>query len=282
MNTFSSRLGLKRFAAVVAAISLLATSAAAQAEEPHWDYANHGGAGHWAELLNPVTAALAYPDCAFAEQSPIDIPALAASGRAELVPAYQSSRLAVLNNGHTVQVNYERGSSLTVDGKLYTLLQFHFHAPSEHAIGGRTAELEVHLVHRAADGEYAVLGVMMVAGRHSAAFQDILDAVPEHHSVTGTNLGTDATAFLPPALTHYEYQGSFTTPPCTEGVRWLVLATPIEVSAEQVAAFRALDILSHDGEFVGNARPVQPLNSRLEGRPSVSPPSTGSAGLAGR
>ena len=99
------------------------------------------------------------------------------------------------------------------------------------------------------------------------------------------DVNIDAAGLLPAALSYHAYDGSFTTPPCTEGVKWYVLSEPVSVSLHQVAAFRALPFLDHEGEFVGNARPVQPLNGRLGtdvgATPPITPPSTGSAGLAG-
>ena len=194
--------------------------------------------------------------------------------------AYLESPLAVLNNGHTIQVNYAPGSSLTFDGKTYALLQFHFHAPSEHEIDGSQTPLEMHLVHQAADGEFAVLGVMIVEGLSNAAFQKFLDRCPIRKALHPPPARSTPSHCYPTISSTTPTTGSFTTPPCTEGVKWSP-PHPIEVSGGQIAAFRSLEFLNHDGEFIGNARPVQPLNGRLGATPSsprITAPNTGDGG----
>jgi carbonic anhydrase len=180
---------------------------------------------------------------------------------------------------------------MIVGGKTYELLQFHFHSPSEHEIDGDSTALECHFVHQAEDGEYAVLGVMIVPGNRNLAFGDILDVMPREEGTEETSDEINGASLLPDDLTYWAYDGSFTTPPCTEGVKWHVLYEPISVSLHQIAAFRALEFLHHDGQFLGNARPVQPLNGRLAAPaapedetedPTITPPSTGSAGLVKR
>jgi carbonic anhydrase len=229
----------------------------------------------------------AFPDCALQRQSPVDIPRRAPINK-DLVLDYQSSKLTVPNNGHTIQVPYQPGSTMTAGGKTYRLLQFHFHAPSEHYLHGRPAAMEAHFVHQSVTGELAVLGVLMTEGATNDVFQHILDVLPDTEATVNASADFDAAAFLPHDLSYFSYEGSLTTPPCTEDVKWLVLRQPILVSREQVTRFRALEFLKDDGAFIGNARPVQPLNGRLGtevASPSVSsvtPPSAGSAGLARR
>ena len=258
------------------------------AEDVHWDYYSHGGGDGWGELTEEGSDEPAFPHCNLIEQSPVNIP-LDAPLSGGLSVDYHPARLAVLNNGHTIQVNYEPGSTMTVDGKTYNLRQFHFHTPSEHEIDGDQTALEAHFVHQAKDGEYAVLGVMIVPGNANAAFQAVLDVMPHEEGEEETDDQIDGAHLLPGDLSFWAYDGSFTTPPCTEGVKWHVLYEPITVSLQQVAAFRSLPFLSHEGEFVGNARPVQPLNGRLGATapdgfdmPAITPPSTGNAGLATR
>jgi len=270
-----------RLVALSAAIVVLFAATIAVAATVHWDYHSHGGAEGWGELIDPAAGQLAFPDCDLGSQSPVNIEGVAPRS-GNLSVAYLDSPLAVLNNGHTIQVNYAPGSSLTFDGKTYALLQFHFHAPSEHEIDGSQTPLEMHLVHQAADGEFAVLGVMIVEGLGNPAFQKVLDLMPHQEGLSSTTGTINVLDLLPDNFEHYAYDGSFTTPPCTEGVKWRVLAHPIKVSGTQIAAFRSLEFLKHDDDFIGNARPVQPLNGRLGATPSaprITAPNTGDAGL---
>ncbi len=262
--------------------AFVATILPVTAEEPHWDYAQHGGAEAWGELTTE-DGAPAYPDCNAAEQSPVDIPAVALFNESLRVD-HAPGPFEVVNNGHTIQVNVEPGSSMTVDGKTYDLLQFHFHSPSEHEIAGEQTVLAAHFVHRAADGEYAVLGAMIVPGNANDTFGTVLAAMPKEEGKAESDTSITLADLLPADLAHWAYDGSFTTPPCTERVQWYVLAEPVTVSLQQAAEFRSLAFLHHEGEYVGNARPVQPLNGRHgspeSDAPVITPPSTGSAGLA--
>jgi carbonic anhydrase len=257
------------------------------AQEPHWDYHSHGGPEGWGELTEAGSSVPAFPDCNLSRQSPVDVPR-SADVEDGLVVDYRATKLAVVNNGHTVQVNYEPGSTMSAGGKTYRLLQFHFHTPSEHHIHGRAAALEVHFVHQADDGELAVIGVLIEEGVANASLEPILDVMPDGEHTVNSSSTISAADLLPGDLSHYAYEGSLTTPPCTEGVKWHVLRRPITASGEQIARFRMLPFLNHDGALIGNARPVQPLNGRLgvpgtsAGAPEVVPPSTGTAGLASR
>jgi len=199
-------------------------------------------------------------------QSPIDIVAPAHRGSPDataLKVAPASLRIVhhdhiadAVNNGHTVQVNYSDGDTLTVGGRAYQLVQYHFHAPSEHTVDGKHFPMEMHLVHTNAEGQLAVIGVLITEGAHNAAFDPIWADLPlskdvEHHL---EHVKVDVDALLPKARTTYRYEGSLTTPPCSEGVTWFVMTTPIALSKAQIGAFTAL--------FHGNSRPVQPLNGR--------------------
>lgn len=220
-------------------------------EAPHWGYEGDIGPENWGELAD------AFIDCKEGQsQSPIDIANPAPAELANLVFDYQPSAVKILNNGHTIQVNYDVGSSLTVDGKTYNLLQFHFHAPSEHAITGELFPAEMHLVHQnAEDQSLAVVGVMLTAGAENSAFQPVWDNLPaEEVTEQMTEAQVNAADLLPAVQTTYRYSGSLTTPPCSEGVSWFVMTEPVELSAEQLAAFEAI--------YSGNNRPLQPLNDR--------------------
>lgn len=171
--------------------------------------------------------------------------------------AYDPTPLRVLNNGHTVQVNYEHGSTMTVEGKTYELVQFHFHAPSEHAIDGKLCDMEVHLVHRNSEGKLAVISILMNVGRENLALREIWQNLPRQvgpENLVQRNV-VNAHDFLPHNATHYRYMGSLTTPPCSEGVNWFVMSQPIEVSREQVEQFASI--------IGANNRPLQEVNNRL-------------------
>ena len=216
-----------------------------------WGYKGAEGPAHWGELK------AGYQLCETGrEQSPINIPAATTTGLPALRFDYRSSPLKIVNNGHTIQVNYAPGSRITLGGKSYELLQFHFHTPSENQLNGKSYPMEGHLVHRAADGELAVVGVFMTRGAENPFIETLWSHMPEHEAeVSVPEIQVEAIELLPENQVHrYSFAGSLTTPPCTEGVRWTVLHQPIELSAAQIARFTKL--------FPNNARPVQPLNQR--------------------
>lgn len=232
----------------------------AAAEHGHWDYGTERGPSVWGTLDST------YALCASGRaQSPIDLvgvtpatagPALSSTYR--VTPArtvHPEHKADLVNTGHSIQVSAPGVDTLTVGDETYVLVQFHFHSPSEHRIAGESFPLEMHLVHQSADGRLAVVGVLIREGARNQAFEPVWSRLPgikgesAHDSVM-----VDVDDLLPADRTMYRYEGSLTTPPCSEGVKWFVLATPVELSAAQIAAFRA--VLS------GNSRPVQPLNGR--------------------
>lgn len=217
---------------------------------PHWSYSGDTGPAHWGSL------APEYALCATGKrQSPIDIVGAESADLANLVFHYEPTPVEIVNNGHTVQVNYAPGSHLEVDGVRFELVQFHFHAPSEHTIAGRNAAAEMHLVHKSATGELAVVGVLLEAGAYNQNFEPVWNHLPAAagpaHKV-GTTI--DADDLLPGDPRTYRYSGSLTTPPGTEGVRWHLMVEPVQISKEQLAAFTRI--------HRGNNRPVQGLNQR--------------------
>jgi carbonic anhydrase len=222
------------------------------AQEPiHWTYEGAEGPEHWGELS---------PDFALCatgtEQTPIDIPSTAPVNPADIEFNYQPTALNIFNNGHTVQVNYDPGSSIQVNGKVYDLKQFHFHTPSEHTVNSNHTALEMHLVHQSADGQLAVVGVMLNGGGDNPAYAPVFDNLPAQKSepaaVSGVTLNADT--LLPQERTYYRYNGSLTTPPCSEGVQWLLMNTPVQLADAQVSAFQQI---IHE-----NARPIQAINER--------------------
>jgi carbonic anhydrase len=174
-----------------------------------------------------------------------------------IVFSYQPSNLNIINDGHTIQVNYDEGSYIEVDGVRYDLLQFHFHAPSEHLIEGQPSDAELHLVHKSAGGITAVVGLFLLQGDVENAFlAPVFDNLPaEEGQVLIIDTQVNVAYILPMGKGTYRYGGSLTTPPCTEGVNWFLMTLPIEISVDQLAAFTAI--------VDANNRPVQPLNDRI-------------------
>jgi carbonic anhydrase len=233
-------------------VSLMLTLSAWAAEAPHWSYSGEAGPEHWGALSSE------YATCAQGhEQSPVNIPASAPVNAASIQFNYQPSALKISNNGHTIKVDYDAGSAIMVQGKEYKLLQFHFHAVSEHTLAGKHSPVEVHLVHQSADGQLAVVGVMLEEGAANAAYAPVFNHMPMHESEPEIVAGetVQAANFLPADRTYYNYAGSLTTPPCSEGVRWFVMHTPVTLSSAQIAAYDAL--------YPDDYRPLQPLNSRI-------------------
>ncbi|MEM7115472.1 MAG: carbonic anhydrase family protein [Chloroflexota bacterium] len=231
-----------------------AASDVAQEEEGaiHWEYVGDNGPENWGALNN------AFSLCGTGtEQSPIDISGATGTDLANLVFDYGSDSLELVHNGHTVQVNHNSGSSVTIDDETYELVQFHFHAPSEHTINGKSYPVEMHLVHANANGSLAVVGVMIDEG----AANDTLSAIWNHlpteagDPFTVTEVDVDAINLLPKNRTTFRYNGSLTTPPCSEQVKWNVMTTPITMTADQITAFE--EAVVHQ-----NNRPLQPLNDR--------------------
>lgn len=239
-----------KYAYTLCASLFTALPLAASGAEIHWSYEGEAGPAHWGDL------APEFHLCKDGkQQSGIDIPGVSgADDLAHIRFDYKTVPLKIVNNGHTIQVNYAAGSKAMIDGDNYQLLQFHFHTPSEHNKKGASFPMEVHLVHRNAAGQLAVVGVLMKEGHHNDFIQKIWDRMPAHEGEVDVHADINAARLLPRERDFFRYAGSLTTPPCSEGVKWSVMAQPIEVSAAQIAQFRAI--------FPLNARPVQPLNGR--------------------
>ena len=217
----------------------------------HWSYGGEGGPDRWGELA-PENR----PCAIGAQQSPIDLTRpLTASIDVPVARWSPANGAQVVNNGHTLQVNVTSPGSLQLDGKDYALKQFHFHHPSEHTIDGKSFPLEVHFVHAAPDGDLAVIGVMVDGGAVNPSLNPIWAVAPAKEGTAEAAGQIDLDAFLPKDASLYRYEGSLTTPPCSETVHWTVMSTPITASPSQLAAFAQL--------FPMNARPVQPLNRRF-------------------
>jgi len=229
----------------------LLSSALPAAAASHWAYTGANGATHWGEL-DPSFAACA----AGHRQSPINIVKTVKAALPALDFHYGNAAPTIWNNGHTVQVNLPAGNTLEVGGQRYDLLQFHFHTPSEEHINGKPTPMVAHFVHKNAAGELGVVAVLIRAGRPNAAWEPVFQHLPRvGEKITVDDLSLDLAALLPESLGYYDFAGSLTTPPCSEGVHWMVLKAPVTLSSRQIAALRRL---------VGkNARPVQALNERV-------------------
>lgn len=221
---------------------------------PHWAYMGVEGPQHWG-MLTPE-----YHTCeSGSHQSPIDI-AMPKPGQhqEQLTFHYQPAHLHELNNGHTIQVSHVSGSHLTVDDHSYKLRQFHFHAPGEHRIEHREFLMEMHLVHQDAAGRILVVAVLMVADARQPVLSGLWEWLPKS---MGKNvslpLRLNVGDLLPANTHHYRYSGSLTTPPCTEGVQWIILKEYVHITRQEVDDFQRI---------IGrNARSIQPgLNRAVE------------------
>lgn len=222
-----------------------------------WGYGGKIGPEHWGTLSSDFAA------CATGRhQSPIDLSRMITADLPVPRIDYKPVPLNIVNNGHTVQVNYARGSRMTLDGETFELLQFHFHHPSEHALDGRRADMECHLVHKHRDGRLAVLGVFISRASHNDKLDVVWDHMPmfagDHRE--NEKVEVDARHFLPEGRKTLQYYGSLTTPPCTEGVRWIIFQEPIPASSAQIEKFKSI--------FPMNARSLQDVHRRflLKGR----------------
>ena len=221
------------------------------ADGPEWGYEPHNGPAVWGRL-DP-----AYETCSLGgEQSPIDL-SHARGGEVDPVEfAYRSSPSTVENTGHSIQVNPEPGSGIVVGRVRFELEQFHFHHCAEHTIEGVRLPLELHLVHRSEGGSLVVVGVLFREGPANRALAPVWSSLPATAAPPrAVPDAVDLPALLPERRTSWRYSGSLTTPPCTEGVAWIVLTEPLTLSAAQIEAFAAI--------FPNNYRPVQPLGDRV-------------------
>jgi carbonic anhydrase len=279
MSTFTNRRSISAVVCAIAALSLASCSGTETGSDGHrddhgvhWGYEADNGPDTWGSM-DP-----AWILCAEGrEQSPIDLAnateielpgvEIHTPSDQEVEVLNQETVIGALDNGHTIQINSKTGETMTVGDKTYALVQFHFHAPSEHTVDGEHFPMEMHFVHQAEDGALAVVGVLIEEGVENAGIAPLwaqLAAAP----------GTEATVRIPAGFADhifpggakgvYHYSGSLTTPPCSEGVEWYVRKTPTPLSKEQIGAFT--EIYDH------NNRPVQALNDRtlyLDEKPTV-------------
>jgi carbonic anhydrase len=219
---------------------------------PHWTYTGNTGADKWGSLSRE------FATCSLGQrQSPIDI---RKTVRADLPPiefAYKPVALSIVDNGHSIRVDTPGAGSITVDGETYDLRHFNFHKPSEEKINGKTYAMAAHLVHQSKSGKLAIVAVLMEAGKEQALIRTLWNNLPleQDKPLTRAELKIDPSQILPGKRNYYTFLGSLSTPPCTEGVLWLVLKTPVQVSKEQLSSIATV--------YKNNVRPVQAVNGRV-------------------
>lgn len=233
--------------------ALFATSVvyASETHTVHWGYDGHEGPEYWGELSTNFSACKSGKN-----QSPIDISHTVESNLPPLTWNYTAGGGEVINNGHAIQVNYKPGSTVTIDDKQYEVKQFHFHHPSENTINGKSFPLEAHIVNQSADGELAVVAVMFEIGEENEAIQSIWKQLPEKVGATNQlDHLISADDLLPKDRDYYRFNGSLTTPPCSEGVKWIVMKNYKTITKAEVKQFE--ETLKHP-----NNRPIQNVNAR--------------------
>jgi len=221
-------------------------------EKAHWDYGDKSGPSHWAELDTHNFMCEKGKN-----QSPINITQSDKTQLAAIDFNYTSTMKNIINNGHTVQINMNPGSSIKIENETYELKQFHFHTPSENKIKGQSYPLEAHFVHQNKAGQLAVVAVMFESTGENAALKKLWKELPKQQFHANELSSSDsAMTLLPKNKSYYRFNGSLTTPPCSEGVRWYVMKDPITVSKTQVETF-------HHEIHHNNNRPIQALNARI-------------------
>ena len=228
-----------------------AAIAAAPKISNHWDYDGEFGPENWGKI-NPAWAQCGKGN----RQSPIDIRDGMKVNLDEIDFDYRPSTFSEIDNGHTVQVNVAGGNAIHIGNARYELVQFHFHRPSEEKINGKGTEMVVHLVHRGAKGQLAVVAVLLERGKPNEAIQTVWNNIPLEKGQLGTpGVDLDPLELLPDRREYYTYMGSMTEPPCTENVLWMVMKQPMTASPAQMALFSRLYPL--------NARPLQEHGGRM-------------------
>jgi carbonic anhydrase len=233
---------------------LLTTAVAAQEHnsEHHWDYGSTMGPSHWGEL-NPE-----FRTCSTGHlQSPIDIMNTKKVDLPEVVFDYKPSPLRIVNNGHTIMINYAPGSYLTVGDQRYQVKQFHFHRPSEEKIRGMGFDMSAHIVHDDGKGNLVVVAILLQAGEADALIQELWKHLPKESAKEEVLDGVqiDLSQIVPSNRSYYTFKGSLTTPPCSENVTWIVLKHPTTISPAEIDQFSHL--------YQNDARPTQPLYDRV-------------------
>jgi carbonic anhydrase len=242
------------FTLAVLCTFLLPVICTAQEHPPQhtWDYGDSHGPSHWGDL-NPE-----FGTCKNGHhQSPVDIRNPKPAALPPIHFEYKLSPLHIIDNGHTIMVNYSPGSFISVGDKKYALKQFHFHRPSEEKINGKGFDMTVHLVHADQDGKLAVVAVLLQEGDDNPLVHELWNDLPKEKDKEESfdNVQINLSQILPPDRGYYTFTGSLTTPPCSEDVTWFVLKNPVTISAEEIQRFSQL--------YRDDARPTQPLYDRV-------------------
>ncbi|ULJ74387.1 carbonic anhydrase [Rhizobium gallicum] len=227
----------------------LCTKTTFAAEGVHWGYEGDAGPEHWGSLSKENNA------CSVGQQqSPLGHRGAIKADIPDLVPDWKSGG-TILNNGHTIQVKAAPGGTLRRGARTYELVQYHFHAPSEHLVEGKAFPMEAHFVHKHAEtGALGVLGVFLVPGPSNAVFSNLAAAFPHKPGEEAAIAGVDPSGLLPSTLGYWAYEGSLTTPPCSEIVDWMVAMHPVEVDADDIKKFTALYSMNARRVLVTNRR----------------------------
>ena len=235
-----------------ATLLLAGCSGVALDHHPHWGYEGEQSPEHWGQIAPEFALCGAGQN-----QSPVNIQGALKAQQTPLKLSFQPGQQEIVNNGHTIQVNAHGQNTLVLDADTFVLQQFHFHAPSENQIDGKSFPLEAHFVYQNNEGALAVLALMFNQGNASRPLQQAWQHMPTQVNQPGLlSTPINIEILLPDQLDFYRFSGSLTTPPCSDGVRWLVLKQPVSASAEQIQQFRT--VMQH-----ANNRPVQPLNGRV-------------------
>jgi carbonic anhydrase len=245
--------GLMRAFLPISAALVMATTHAPADVAHHWSYGGPEGPSHWAKLDAK------YRLCGSGQaQSPVDIrlKAVYKGALPELDFEYRPAPFHITDNGHSVQVDVEPGSSLHVGTDRYELVQFHFHHPSEEEVDGKRFDMVAHLVHKDSKGALAVVAIPLKVGHENPLLATLWNKLPKHsdHHTVASKQPINAADLVPSDHGYFSYTGSLTTPPCSEGLRWMVLKTPEEISKSQLDAFAS--------RYPNDARPIQKLNGR--------------------
>lgn len=227
------------------------TANANEAAHIHWSYEGDGAPANWGKLRPEYVA------CASGKrQSPIDIRDGIRVDLETIRFDYQTSLFRIIDNGHTIQISVGSGSSISLMGRQFELIQMHFHRPSEERVNGKAYDMVIHMVHKDMDNHLAVIAVLLEKGAENPTIQTLWNNLPlEVNQDVAPNVPIDLNNLLPESRSYWTYMGSLTTPPCTEDVLWIVFKQPLQISAEQLAIFSRL--------YRNNARPVQAGNSRI-------------------
>lgn len=237
---------------LVILLALTATLPAMATPTPHWAYEGQGSPDHWGELSEQ------FQTCKNGQfQSPIDIKNLVNAKLPPLEINFHTDTESIVNNGHTIQITVKDSDEFVLDLQDFKLMQFHFHTPGENHINGKGFPLEAHFVHANEQGELAVIAVMFEPGDKNPALDPLLAAIPPKINETEVlKRSVDLAALFPSDKHYYRFSGSLTTPPCTEGVRWLVMKQTVTLSEDQLKQFQQQLKQS-------NNRPLQPLHGRV-------------------